>query len=138
MNSRLHHVALRCRDRKNYEETLDFYQKVMDMKVRYSWGEDAYAATMLELDGGVIEIFATGRAPGEIGAINHFCFETMNPVESVEKVMEAGYPILVPPTKVNLSLTEGKDAGKTLRLTYAYCMGPVGEIIEFYREDEVE
>lgn len=53
----IHHVALRCSNIENYRETLDFYENLMGMKVRY------------------------------------------------------------------------------LTLTYAYCMGPVGEVIEFYKEN---
>lgn len=128
----LHHVALRCSNLDNYNETLDFYENIIGMKVKYSWGEGLYAATMMELNGGIIEIFASGRAPGDIGAINHFCFEADDPEVAVRKVQEAGYPVLVPATKVRLDLN-GQDK-KDLLLTYAYCMGPVGEVIEFYQE----
>ncbi len=47
----LHHVALRCSNLDNYNETLDFYENIIGMKVKYSWGEGLYAATMMELKG---------------------------------------------------------------------------------------
>lgn len=50
----------------------------------------------------------------------------------MKRVQEAGYPVLVPPTNVKLPLTGSKKS--ELLLTYAYCMGPVGEVIEFYKE----
>lgn len=129
----IHHVALHCSNIENYRETLDFYENLIGMKVRYSWGEGIYAATMLEINGDVIEIFSSGRSSGDIGAINHFCFETDDPIAAVKRVQEAGYPILVPPTNVKLPLTEPEKS--VLTLTYAYCMGPVGEVIEFYKEN---
>ena len=128
----LHHVALRCSSLDNYTETLDFYKNIIGMTVKYSWGEGVYAATMLELNGSVIVIFASGRASGDIGAINHFCFEVDDPALEVQQMQEAGYPVLVPATHVNLSLTNSSKS--ELLLTYAYCMGPVGEVIEFYKE----
>ncbi len=128
----IHHVALRCIDMDNYRETLDFYENVIGMKVRYSWGDGDFAATMLELNGDVIEIFSTGRASGETGTINHFCFETDDPTESALKVLKAGYSVIVPPSNVRLRLNDSEK--EYLSLTYAYCVGPVGEVIEFYKE----
>lgn len=128
----IHHVALRCRDMKNYRDTLEFYQNIIGMKEKYSWGEGDFAATMLEINGDVIEIFSTGKALDETGTINHFCFETDDPAEETRKVLEAGYPVIVPPTNVILKLNNA--TGQHLLLTYAYCVGPVGEVIEFYKE----
>ncbi len=132
----LHHVALRCTGLENYQETLDFYLNIIGMKLRYSWGEGLNAASMLELNGGVLEIFAQGRAAGDIGAVNHFCFATDDPVSAAVKVAEAGYPVLVPPTEVRLDLTA--PSRSELKLVYSYCMGPVGEVIEFYKEEDEE
>ncbi len=128
----IHHVALRCLNLDNYNQTLDFYVNVIGMNVKHSWGSGDFAATMLELNGGIIEIFSTGKASNEIGTINHFAFECDDVFESVKKVQEAGYQIIVPPTMVNLKLN--KPSEMDFPLIYAYCVGPVGEIIEFYKE----
>ncbi|MCR5606441.1 MAG: VOC family protein [Treponema sp.] len=128
----LHHIALRCINEDNYKETLSFYENIIGMKVKYSWGKGIYAATMLELNGSIIEIFASGKAAENTGTINHFCFETDNPKAEEKKLLEAGYPVLIPTTNIKLTLTEPEKSD--LFLTYSYCMGPVGEVIEFYKE----
>lgn len=102
----IHHVALRCRDIENYRETLAFYQNVIGMKVACSWGEGPYAAAMLELDGDVLEVFASGAASDRTGSVNHFAFLTDDPDTCAEKVREAGYPVISEPSDVNLWLNE--------------------------------
>ena len=132
----IHHVALRCRDEENYKETLRFYRDLIGMKVKCSWGEGLYAATMLELNGDAMEIFAGGAASDRTGSVNHFAFWTDDPDACTEKVRNAGYPIISEPSDVNLRLTE--PAGGVYPLRFAYCIGPVGELIEFFCERGVQ
>ena len=123
-------MALRCHNEENYRETLKFYRDLLGMKVKCSWGEGPYAATMLELDGSMMEIFATGACSTRTGSINHFAFSTDDPDSCTEKVKKAGYPVISKPSDVTLLLSEPPNTYYPLR--FSYCIGPVGEIIEFF------
>ena len=131
----IHHVSLRCHNEENYKETLKFYEDIIGMKVMCSWGEGIYAATMLELNGDVMEIFATGAASAMTGSVNHFAFLTDDVDEATLKVRNAGYPIVSAPADVNMPLNEPEGAVYPMR--FSYCIGPVGEMIEFFCEREV-
>ncbi len=128
----IHHIALRCHGPENYQRTLDFYENIIGMKVTCSWGYESGAASMLELNGDVLEIFASGAASYRTGSINHYAFLTDDPDGCIEKVREAGYPVITEPTDVDLLLNE--SGNRVYPLRFAYCVGPVGEIIEFFCE----
>lgn len=88
---------------------------------------------MLELNGDIIEIFATGPASGRTGSINHFAFLKDTPDECVHKIQRSGYFVTSYPKDVNLPLNE-PFKGTMYPLPVAFCIGPVGEEIEFYCE----
>lgn len=126
------HVALKCADQENFKETVDFYEKTLGLKKVKSWGEGADAGVMLEINGGIVEIFASGRVSDQTGAINHFAFLTDDADECVRRVEAAGYKVVSPASNLDFPLNE--PAGKMYALRVAFCLEPVGETIEFFSE----
>ena len=52
----IHHVALKCCGKKEFENVMGFYQDVLGLEVLRSWSE----GIMLTTGAGIIEIFNNG------------------------------------------------------------------------------
>jgi glyoxylase I family protein len=129
----IHHVSLKCNGMEQFNKTVDFYTNLLGLKVLRQWGEGDDSAVMLEIGGNILEIFATGQSGDQTGSINHFAFYTDDPAAWIEKVRAAGYLITQEPKKMDVTLT-GANAGEPYPLFVAFCVGPIGEEIEFFSE----
>ena len=125
--SGIHHVALKCNGTAEYKKTLDFYQNTLGLEPVRSWGEGDTAGAMLSTGDGLLEIFASGD-PLPQGAIRHFALRTDRVDDCIAAVRKAGYAITVEPKDVTLATTPPAP------IRVAFCIGPVGEEIEFYQE----
>ena len=123
----VHHIALKCDGTGSYEKTLRFYRDILGMPVVRAWGEGPDAGAMLDTgSGSVMEIFASCDRPLEQGAIRHFALATDDVDACVAAVRAEGYAITVEPKDVNV--------GGVLPARIAFCIGPVGEEVEFFCE----
>lgn len=122
----VHHIALKCNRIETFEQAIRFYKEVLQMPVVRSWGE----GIMLDTGNGVMEIFANAQDVLPQGTIRHFALATNNVDACVKAVREAGYPITTEPKDIVIASNPPYPA------RIAFCIGPVGEEIEFFQERE--
>lgn len=121
----IHHVSLTCTTNKQYEETIRFYHEILEIEIWKQWDK----GIMLKTGQDVIEIFLKeDHVDLEQGAIRHFAFSTENADACIEAVRKAGYMITVEPKDVTIASSPVYPA------RVAFCIGPVGEEIEFFQE----
>ena len=125
--SGIHHVALKCSGIAEFEKTLDFYQNTLGLVPVRRWGEGEIAAAMLSTGDGLLEIFASGE-PLPQGTIRHFALRTEQVDDCVAAVRNAGYTITIEPKDIVIASNPPFPA------RIAFCIGPVGEEIEFFQE----
>ena len=125
--SGINHVALKCNGPAEFEKTLDFYQNTLGLEPVRSWGEGEHAGAMLSTGDGLLEIFASGN-PLPQGAIRHFALRTDRVDDCIAAVRKAGYAIMVEPKDIVIASNPAFPA------RIAFCIGPVGEEIEFFQE----
>lgn len=120
----LHHVSMKCTNDKEYAEEIHFYQKLLGLPVVREWND----GIMFLAGGGIIEVFRTGGAALGKGSINHFAFET-DDVDACAKVMrDAGYEVFMEPQYFTI------PSNPELPARIAFCKGPLGEEIEFFKD----
>lgn len=124
----IHHVALKCCGREQFEKTVAFYHDTLGMEIARTWGEGRDAGAMLSTGNGIIEIFANGEKLLEQGAVRHFALATDDVDSCVRAVRKAGYQITVEPGDINI------PSEPVFPIRMAFCIGPVGEEIEFFQE----
>ena len=124
----VHHIALKACGMADYERTLEFYHDILGMPIVRTWGQGEGVGAMLDTGAGLMEIFASGENyPGQ-GTIRHMAFAVKDVDSCVEAVRKAGYEITMEPTDIVIA------SEKPLPARIAFCIGPVGEEIEFFCE----
>lgn len=123
-----HHIALRCDSYEMLQTAIGFYQNVLGMELVRTWGEGADAGAMLSTGNSLMELFAAGKNAEKGGTINHFALGTDDVDACVEAVRKAGYEITMEPNDIVI----GSEPPFPARI--AFCIGPVGEEIEFFCE----
>lgn len=123
-----HHVALKCDSHEMFEEAIRFYTEILGLKVVRSWGAGEKAGIMLNTGNSLLEIFAAGRTADQTGTVNHYALATDDVDACVKAVREAGYLITKEPTDIDI------QASPVFSVRVAFCIGPVGEEIEFFCE----
>jgi len=122
----IHHIALKCKGVEAFEETIHFYNDILGLPVVRTWGEGPASAAMLDTGSGLMEIFADGKDIREQGAIRHFAFDVVDADACIEAVRSAGYEVTVEPKDICIPSEPPYPA------RIAFCIGPVGEEIEFF------
>lgn len=124
----IHHVALKCRGVAEFERTVRFYKEILCLPVARSWGIREGAGIMLDTGNGLLEIFANAEDnPGQ-GALRHIALATKDVDACIETIRKAGYLITVEPNDIVIPSIPPCAA------RVAFCLGPVGEEIEFFEE----
>ena len=120
----IHHVALDCCGMAEYEKTVAFYRDVLGLPVARIWEN----GIMFDTGSGLIEIFhnATSKLPQR--AVRHFALAADDVDACVEAVTKAGYTAHVGPKDIAI------PSDPVFPARIAFCIGPVGEEIEFFRE----
>ena len=121
-----HHVALKCRGDEEFERCVAFYRDVLGLRVAREWGGGARRAVMLDTGAGIFEIFSDGSEEGREGAWRHLALCCSDPDACIEAVRAAGYFVKTEPTDICIP----SDPPYPARI--AFCIGPVGEEIEFF------
>lgn len=125
----VHHIAVKAKGVPAFEKTMHFYTQILGMPVVRTWGEGENLGAMVAIGGGsVMEIFS--NAPDELpqGTIRHIALATDDVDACVKAVREAGYQITVEPNDIVIGSVPPFPA------RIAFCIGPVGEEIEFFCE----
>ena len=118
----VHHIAVFPTADK-YNETVDFYTKLLGFPVTQSWGGGEQKCLMVSC-GDCMEIIPSETAHGTDGPLVHVAFWCGDGLdEIVEDVRRAGYTVRVEPQ-------DGELCGKTIRNAFFY--GPLGEEIELF------
>ena len=123
----IHHVCIKCR-MDQVKKVKEFYTEVLGLPAVRSWGEPELAGFVFDSGAGLIEVFTNAQEDLPQGSIRHFAFATSDVDQCVKAVREAGYAITIEPKDVTLATTPPAP------IRVAFCIGPVGEEIEFYQE----
>ena len=122
----IHHIALKAKGLEEYERLLHFYKDILGMPVIRTWGEGNGVGTMLDTGSGIMELFANAPDKLDASAIRHFALATDDVDACVEAVRTNGYKITMEPKDINI--------GGSFPARIAFCIGPVGEEVEFFCE----
>ena len=119
----MHHVCIKCtKDKIN--EVKSFYGELLGLPIIRSWGD----GFMFDTGNSIVEVFTDAEEQLSQGAIRHFAFKTSNVEKCIETVRAAGYKITVEPKDLLI------PSDPELLVHVAFCIGPVGEEIEFFIE----
>ena len=120
----LHHISLKCGTTEEFEKAKRFYIDVLGFKLAREWSEGC----MIDFGNGMLEIFCNGSGIRAKGALRHMAFATDDVDGTVRKVKEAGYEVFIEPKNIVI------DSEPEYPARMAFCFGPLGEEIEFFRE----
>ena len=121
----IHHVAIKTENSEEYEKTVSFYRDLLGMPVYKDWK----TGVMLDIGGGSrMEIMNSGSPQLPQGVLRHIAFETDDVDACIAAVRGAGCVITDEPHDVVI------QAEKPYPLRVAFCIGPAGEEIEFFKE----
>ena len=123
----VHHIALKAQGMEAYQKTVAFYHELLGMPMVRQWTmEDGTPACMVDTGAGLLELFANAPDTLGAGALRHLAFAVSDTDACVEAVRAAGYPITMEPTDIVI--------GGDYPARIAFCIGPVGEEVEFFQE----
>ncbi len=123
----IHHVALKAFGSQEYEKTVSFYCDILKLPVVRVWGAAGSRGTMLDTGAGLLEIFENGTDRPAQGPLRHIAFAVEDVDACTEAVRRHGYPITVEPNDIVIESEPPYPA------RIAFCIGPVGEEIEFFK-----
>ncbi len=123
----IHHICIKCTKDK-IEEVKKFYGELLGLPIVRSWGEPELKGFMFDTSAGIIEVFTDAESTLPQGAIRHFAFKTSDVEKCAETVRSAGYEITVEPKDSVI------PSNPAMPVHVAFCIGPVGEEIEFFQE----
>ena len=122
----IHHVCLKANGIEEFEKTLSFYRDTLGLSVAREWGEPDSKAAMLDTGAGLIEIFSNAPDQLGMGAIRHIALGVESTDFAIDAVRALGYSVIMEPTDIVLPSCEPYPA------RIAFCVGPLGEEIEFF------
>ncbi len=120
----IHHVALKCYTKEEYEKVRDFYTRVLELPLVREWPE----GMMFDTGAGLIEVFNNGASQLPQGVIRHFALACSDVDALVEKVRSEGYKVHIEPKDICIPSSVPFPA------RIAFVFGPIGEEIEFFCE----
>jgi len=122
----LHHISLKAWGEAQFQAVVEFYRDVLDCPVVRSWGTGTDSGAMLDLGGALLEVTANGQPGLQKGFFGHIAFAAGDVDALTERVRRAGRPVFLEPSNRRL--------GGQWPVRVAFCRGPAGEEIEFFRE----
>ena len=120
----IHHVSMKCEKGAEFEKAKAFYLRVLGLSVKREWPD----GVMFDTGSGLLELFCTGPGAKEKGAVRHFALAADDVDEMARRVRDAGYEVFVGPKDILIPSRPPFPA------RMAFCRGPLGEEIEFFRE----
>ncbi len=122
--SGIHHVALKCHTKEEFEKVISFYTEVLELPVKRQWD----AGIMFDTGCGLIEVFNNGVDQLPQGVIRHFALAVSDVDALVSRVRDAGYEVYIEPKDIVI------QSDPPLPARIAFVFGPIGEEIEFFCE----
>lgn len=123
----IHHVCIKCR-KDEIKKVKHFYGDLLGLSILRSWGKPELEGFMFETGDGLVEVFTNAEEELPQGSIRHFAFKTNDVDQCVKIVRESGYQITLEPKDVVIA------SNPPFPIRVAFCIGPVGEEIEFFQE----
>jgi glyoxylase I family protein len=126
----LHHIAIKVAD---FDKSLRFYQEGIGMKKVFGWGTGDGRGAMLDMgDGNYFEVFAGGKPrTAEVDSpILHVALRSGDPDGAYKKAMDAGAKSQMRPTDMTI------PGDHPLKIRISFVVGPDGEVVEFFKNDE--
>ena len=120
----IHHLSMKCDSAEDFARAKDFYCRVLGFSVVREWPE----GIMLETGRGQLEIFCNGPGIRTKGAIRHVAFACDDVDGIAARVKAEGYQVFIEPNDITVRSVPEFHA------RMAFCYGPLGEEIEFFRE----
>ena len=124
----IHHIALKAQGLEAFQKTIAFYHEILGLPIVRQWGEGENVGIMLSTGDGMLEIFANAEDVPSQGALRHMAFAVEDTDACAAAVRAAGYQI----TREPVDIVIGSVPPYPARI--AFCIGPVGEEIEFFQE----
>lgn len=115
---------MKCGTSEEFGRAKSFYTGLLGFKVVREWPE----GIMLDAGNCQIELFCNGAGVKELGAIRHMAFATDDVDAIAAKVKEAGYEVFIEPKDIVIK------SEPEFHARMAFCYGPLGEQIEFFKE----
>ena len=122
----IHHIALKCCGIDEYKKTVEFYHDILGLPIARTWGEGENSGIMLDTGAGLLEIFANASDRPGMGALRHIALAVEDTDVCAEAVRAAGYEITMEPCDICIASVPPYPA------RIAFCIGPVGEEVEFF------
>ncbi len=120
----IHHISMKCGTKEEFDRARDFYLNVLMFSAVREWPE----GIMIDSGSGLLEIFCNGSGIKTKGAIRHVAFSTDDVDTIIAKVKAAGYEVFIEPNDIVI------HSEPEFHARMAFCYGPLGEEIEFFRE----
>ena len=120
----VHHVCMKCCTPEQFEEVQKFYGTTLGLTEVRRWA----AGVMYDLGGSLLEVFSNGTEALPQGVWQHIALATDDVDACVKAVSDAGYAITIEPKDIVI----GSEPPLPARI--AFCIGPMGEEIEFFCE----
>lgn len=120
----VHHVCMKCVTAEQFDEVRKFYGEILGLPVVRSWA----AGIMYDLGGSLLEVFSNGAEALPQGVWQHIALATDDVDACVKAVSDAGYAITIEPKDIVIA------SEPPLPARIAFCIGPMGEEIEFFCE----
>lgn len=124
----IHHVAIKAKGLENYAKLLEFYHDILGMPVIREWGEGENLGAMVDTGSGILELFSNAPDVLGAGALRHLALLCDDPDACIDAVRAKGYKVTMEPKDIVIQ----SDPPYPARI--AFCIGPVGEEIEFFEE----
>ena len=124
----IHHIALKAYGCDSYDETVRFYRDILGLPIVREWGSGEGRGIMLSTGGGLLEIFASAPNRVEEGVLRHMALAVESTDDCIAAVRDAGYRVTVEPKDIVIPSEPPYPA------RIAFCVGPLGEEIEFFEE----
>ncbi len=120
----VHHISLKCGTKEDLDRVKDFYLNLLGFSAVREWPE----GVMIDAGNVKLEIFSNGPGIRSKGALRHIAFAADDVDGIAEKVKAAGYEVFIEPNDIVIR------SEPPCRARMAFCFGPLGEEIEFFRE----
>lgn len=120
----VHHVCMKCVTAEQFAEVQRFYGELLGLPKVREWP----VGVMYDLGGVLLEVFSNGTADLPQGVWRHIALATEDVDGCVKAVSDAGYPVTIAPKDIVVASQPPVPA------RIAFCIGPMGEEIEFFHE----
>lgn len=122
----MHHISMKCGTKEEFDKAKDFYLNMLGFSVKREWPE----GIMIDCGSVLLEIFCNGEGIKTKGAIRHAAYATDDVDGIIARIRSAGYKVFIEPNDIVIpSVPE-------CRARMAFCIGPLGEEIEFFQEKD--